>query len=140
MNKANTYLATGLVAVLLMSIGATAQASPGRGFGGWEPPTIEERVARLTEELDLDDAQAAEVLDVLTAADAERETLKAQIHTDICALASSVSEQVKAVLTPAQSEDLDKMMAHRAARREEFAASHGMDHMPPPPDCDDPGL
>jgi len=140
MNKANTYLATGLAAVLLMSIGVTAQAHPGRDHDGWKPPTVEERAQRLSEGLDLNEAQAAEVLDVLTAADAERETMRAQIRADICALAASVSEQVKAVLTEEQSAEFDKMMAQRVAHREEFAASHGMDHMPPPPDCDDPGM
>ncbi len=144
MNRTRKYLAMGLLVGLAISTGAMAQAGPWHGPGGWEPPTLEERAEHLGEKLNLDEAQKAQVLDVLTAADAEREAMRAkhehQIRADICALATSVTEQLKAVLTKEQSAELDDLMASRAAKREEFAASHNMDHMPLPPDCDDPGM
>jgi hypothetical protein len=62
------------------------------------------------------------------------------IRADKCTLAASVSEQLKAVLTEEQSTELDELMARRAALREEFAADRGRHHMPPPADCDDPGM
>jgi Spy/CpxP family protein refolding chaperone len=141
---AGKWVAVGWLAVLVWSASAAAQAGPWHDPGRWERPTVEERVAHLKEKLNLNEEQEAEVLDVLTAADAEREAMRKKheqaIRADICSLAASVSEQLKAVLTAEQSTDLDEMMARRAALREEFATEHGGHHRPPPADCDDPGV
>jgi hypothetical protein len=134
----------GWLAVLVWSASAAAQAGPWHDPGRWERPTVEERVEHLSVKLGLSEEQKGEVLDVLTAADAEREAMRAKheqaIRADMCTLAASVSEQLKAVLTTEQSTELDELMTRRAALREEFAAEHGRHHRPPPADCDDPGV
>jgi Spy/CpxP family protein refolding chaperone len=141
---AGKWMAVGWLAGLVWSSSAVAQPGPRHDPGRWERPTVEERVGHLSEKLDLSKEQEAEVLDVLTAADAEREAMRIKheqaIRADRCTLAASVSEQLKAVLTDEQSTELDELMARRAALREEFAAEHGGHHRPPPADCDDPGV
>jgi Spy/CpxP family protein refolding chaperone len=136
--------AVGWLAGLVLSASAVAEAGPWHEPGRWERPTAEERVEHLGEKLGLSEEQKAEVLDVVTAADAEREAMRIKheqaIRADMCSLAAGVSEQLKAVLTEEQSTDLDELMARRAALREEFAAEHGGRHRPPPADCDDPGV
>lgn len=118
----------------LLLVCASAFADPDsspdsrRSGKGWGPPTPEMHVARLTEELGLNEAQAAELLEIFTAADAEREVLRAQheelIRKDMCALHDGVSEQVTTVLTPAQQAQLDEMHAAKKERMEAKKAEH----------------
>lgn len=118
-----------LVLPLLIVCGsAFAESGSPRSGKGWGPPTPEKHVARLTEELGLNEAQAAELLEIFTAADAEREALRAQheelIRKDMCALHDTLSAQVTTVLTPAQQAQLDEMHAAKKARMEAKKAEH----------------
>ena len=114
--------------LLLVCASAFAEHGSHRSGKGWGPPTPEEHVARLTKELGLDEAQAAELLEIFTAADAEREALRTQheelIRKDMCALHETVSAQVDTVLTPAQQTQLDEMHAAMKERMEAKKAEH----------------
>ena len=118
--------------LLIVCAGAFAESDSHRSGRGWGPPTPEMHVARLTEELGLDEAQAAELLEIFTAADAERDALRAQheelIRKDMCALHDSVSEQVNSVLTPAQQAQLDELHAAMKQRHEAKKAEHEAKH------------
>lgn len=141
--------------LLIVCASAFADSGSHRSGKGWGPPTPEKHVARLTEELGLDEAQAAELLEIFTAADAEREALRARheelIRKDKCALHDSVSEQVNTVLTPAQQAQLDELHAtmkqrHEAKKAEREAEGeeghrrgrHGGRHGKGFPNCDAP--
>jgi len=141
--------------LLIVCASTFADSESRRSDKGWGPPTPEKHVARLTEELGLDESQAAELLKIFTAADAEREALRAQheelIRKDMCALHDSVSEQVTTVLTPAQQVQLDEMHAAKKQRLEAKKSEHegegeeghrrgrhGGRHGKGFPNCDDP--
>ena len=88
----------------------------------------------MSEELDLDDAQKASLVEILTAADAERDALREehgkQIRKDMCAPQQSTNGQIKDVLTPHQSADFDELMAEMQARRENHSRPRGEDRRP----------
>jgi Spy/CpxP family protein refolding chaperone len=125
-------------------LAANAHAEPGHhhGRGDWQPPSAADRVARMSEELKLDEKQQAELLQIFEATDAQRDALRAkheeQIRQDMCSLHKSVDAQIKNVLTADQSASFDEMMARRAAHHEEHRGPHGKDHRPFM-DCDSQG-
>lgn len=131
-----------LSSIFCLAIAAStlALAEPGRNHHERERPSAEQRVERMTEELGLDENQAASLLEIFTATDLERETLREEheklIRQDICALIATSTAQVRAVLTPAQAAEFDEFMAHKAEHREERGKWHGK-HRGPPPDCDE---
>lgn len=128
MNKAMWCLLSGLV----FSASAFAGHGPGHDGGPWERPSVADRVGRLTEELGLNEEQAAQVTEIFTAADEEREALRAKheelISNDICALKDSIDAQLDDVLTAEQASELDAMMEERAEHREEHAEWRGRGH------------
>ena len=130
--------------LLCLLIAANALAQPGSPRGGrdWEPPGPEQRAERLAEELSLDEKQTASLLEIFTAADAEREAMRqrheAQIHEDMCTHMNSVTGQIKSLLTVQQSAEFDNLMARKEARWEERRKGHGKKRMPSM-DCGDPG-
>ncbi len=138
-----------LTATLVLSLGLLATvpafAAPG-GEGGHGPGhgprhSVEERVARLSEKLGLDDSQSARVLDIMTAAEAEREAMRAEheaaIQADICALHTSVKSQMAEVLTAEQAAELEEVMAHMQDRREHREFHRGGRPRPSLSDCDE---
>jgi hypothetical protein len=92
---------------------------PGWGNDDWDrgPPTAEEKVARMDRALDLDDDQADALLEVLRAADAERDALHGQIMSDyqpeLCNLRDSVDADIAAILRPDQAEQWDLLRQQR---------------------------
>lgn len=132
MNKASWCLLSGLLVSVSAFAGPNHEPGPGQGPGHWDRPTVEERVGRLTEELGLNEEQAAQVAEIFTAADEEREALRAKheklISDDICALKDSVDAQLGDVLTAEQASELDAIMEKRAKHREEHAEWRGRGH------------
>ena len=134
--------------LMLLLIAASAMAEPGPTRGGrdWEPPSPEQRAQRLAEELSLDEKQAAGLLEIFTAADAEREAMRQQhekaIRADMCSHKDRISGQIKSLLTEQQSAEFDKLTASKEARREEHRSHRemrgGKGRMPFV-DCEDSG-
>ena len=130
-----------LLFCLLVATNATAQpGGPPRGERDRHPPTAEERAERLAETLSLDDKQKASLVEIFTAADAERDAIRdkheQQIHEDMCSHMKNVDGQIKGVLTDEQAAKFDEMMSQRKARFENRNGRHGKEHMPPM-NCDD---
>lgn len=133
--------------LMLLLIAASAMAEPGPPLGGrdWEPPSPEHRAQRLSEELSLDEKQAASLLEIFTAADAEREAMREKhekaIREDMCSHKDKISGQIKSLLTEQQSAEFDRLMASKEARREEHRSHRemkgGKGRMPFV-DCEDP--
>ena len=133
--------------MVLLLIAASAMAEPGAPRGGRdrEPPSPEHRAQRLAEELSLDEKQAADLLAIFTAADAEREAMREKhekvMREDMCAHKDKISGQIKGLLTEQQSAEFDKLMASREARREEHRGHRQMKDgrgRMPFVDCEDP--
>lgn len=110
---------------------ASFSAQAGRGERGHEGPSPEQKVEKLKEELGLDAQQAESLLNIFTAADMEREAMRAEheklIRQDMCALFISTNDQVEAVLTADQYAQLDEMMQRRAEHRAEHDSWRGRD-------------
>jgi len=132
-----------LLVCTLVAANAMAEPGPPRDRG-WGPPSPEMRADRLAEELTLDDEQKAKVLEIFTAADAERDALREQhekqMREEACAHMNKVHSQIRAVLTDEQSDEFDEMMARRESRWKEHREHHGKRHGPPmggpPMDCE----
>ena len=123
------------VACLALAIVSHAEARPPRGEHGDFPRGAEQQVARMTEALDLTDAQSAELLVILQRAEADREalreTMETQFKPDICALHDRVRSEVASVLDPEQQEQMEEHMERRAERAEGRGRGG-----PPWADCD----
>jgi Spy/CpxP family protein refolding chaperone len=128
------------ISCLALAASTLALAGPNHNRHEWEPPSAEQRVERMTEELGLDENQAASLLEIFTATDLERDALREQheklIRQDVCALKATTTDQIQAVLTPEQAAKFDELMARKAAHHEEHGKWRGK-HRGPPPDCDE---
>ena len=112
------------LSALLFAASAMAEPPRGNGPGGeWHhgPPGAEQQLSRLDQALDLSDAQSAELLAVLQAADAERQALHGRVMADfrpeICALTQDTDADILAVLTPEQAENYRQMQEERRQRQ-----------------------
>jgi len=110
---------------LLLSATALAQPNSRQGKAGWERPDPAQRVARMTQALGLDEAQAEALLVVLTEAEAERETLREQHMLDMCALLDRTMARVDDILSDEQLLQLDELKAQKENRRDENRGQHG---------------
>ena len=117
-----------LLFCLLVAANAAAQPGPLRGDGDWGPPSPQDRVERLSEDLDLNEEQTAKLLDIFTASDAEREALRKKheelIRQDVCSFHEKMNGQIKSVLTAEQSTKFDDLMARKKAHREGHHRHH----------------
>ena len=103
-------LSISLAAVAAVALSVTAMAQPwqgqGAGMAGYHGPA--KMLARLSETLDLDEAQTAELLAVLQQAEADRQALHdaimAQFGDAICAQRDQTESDILAILTPEQAE------------------------------------
>jgi len=120
---------------LIVTASAIAQPDPPRDKGDWGPPSPEERVERMTEELGLDEQQQAKLLDIFKAADEERDALRKkheeEIRKDVCAHFASVNGQVKSVLTETQAAQFDERLARKKAHVEGHHRRYGKGGWPP---------
>jgi Spy/CpxP family protein refolding chaperone len=119
-----TYPAILSLSALMFAASAMAESPRGNGPGGeWHhgPPGAEQQLSRLDHALDLSDAQSAELLAALQAADAERQALHervmAEFRPEICALMQDTDADILAVLTPEQAESYRQMQEERRQRQ-----------------------
>ena len=129
-----------LVTALMMSglVFAQNQQSRKNFFGG--PPSAEEKVARMTEALGLDDAQRLEMYEVLLENEANRKQLREQaqimLGPEICA---SIADAEAAVLDVLDEEQQALFLEHKRQRQEQLGQQAegraGRGHRMGPPDC-----
>lgn len=128
-----TQITIALASFLMVST-ATAENSEhhkSRHKGG---PSAEKHLAHLDSALDLSDEQSAELLEVLQAAEDEREALHQammeQYRPEICALRDATEAEIAGILTPeqaAQFEDLQEGRKDRWQRRHEHRSLAALD-------------
>jgi len=125
-----------LVAAALLTTGA-ALAGPPDEDGPWRmgPPNAEQRLARLSQELNLDREQSRQMLELLQAAEADHEAVRARFFEaagpEICAIRQNTHEEIMALLTPEQAELYQLHREVQAERR----SQQGRNRMGALPDC-----
>jgi Spy/CpxP family protein refolding chaperone len=111
----HSYLISISLALLLSASLAQAEPRdrPQRG------PDMEQRIERMTEELDLSEEQSEQLLAVMQASAAEREALRdkyeAQIKPELCTLHLATMEQVREILTAEQAAEMEDRLARWAS-------------------------
>lgn len=109
MSKSRFALPPILLATGLLLFG-TAMAGPPDHDPMWRggPPTAEQQLARLSQELGLDAEQSRQMLGLLQDAHAEHEALRARMfeefQPELCALRESTQADILDILTPEQGE------------------------------------
>jgi len=128
-----------LMFCLFMAASAAAQPGPGPGPDRHrEPPSPQERADHLAKELSLDEKQVASLVEIFTAADAEREAMRQKhekrTREEFCFHKDKITGQIKSVLNEEQSAEFDKLMERREARWEDRGqrseGRHGGKHKP----------
>lgn len=120
--KKPVIFATLILAVMLTAGIALAQTE--RLDRQWHhgPPGAAQKLAHLDQALGLSDEQAQQLLEVLQAAEAEREALHAEAmdayQPEICALRQTTEAEIRAILTPEQIAMLEERQQGHAGRRE----------------------
>ena len=123
MNRKKPVLVATLFLAIMLTAGM-ALAQTERLDRQWHhgPPGAAQKLAHLDRALDLSDEQASQLLDVLQAAEAEREALHAQAmdayRPEICALRQTTEAEIRAILTPEQVARLEQLHQERAGRRD----------------------
>lgn len=122
---------------LAMNVAATAQAAPAQPQtnnqtqapqGAPQPPTMQQRMAGITQALNLTDAQQQQIYPLLQQAQQKMQALAADNSTPIAdrqaqadVIRKNLHTQIAAVLTPEQRQKLESL------------TSHGPGGPPPPP-------
>jgi len=110
------------MAATILTTGAALAGPPGDD-GPWRmgPPDAEQRLARLSQELGLDREQSRQMLELLQAAEADHEALRArffeQAGPEICAIRQTTEAEILALLTPEQAELYQLLREENAERR-----------------------
>ena len=123
MNRKKPVTAASLILAAMMTAGL-ALAQEERLDRQWHhgPPGAAQKLAHLDQALDLTDEQAQQLLQVLQAAEAEREALHGQVmntyQPEICALRQTTEAEIRAILTADQIVALEQLQEQRAGRRE----------------------
>lgn len=106
------------VAALVLASVAWAQQGPGKGQGHGRP-SLDDRVARLSQELDLTDEQAADVREIMQQAQASRPNVRIMEREEarpaLCKHMLETDAQIKAVLTESQVEQYETFKESRKA-------------------------
>jgi Spy/CpxP family protein refolding chaperone len=111
-----------IIATAALLTGGAALAGPPDHDGAWHmgPPSAEDRLAIMNRELDLTAEQSRQMLELLQAAEAEQEAVRARIMDEMgpemCAIRQNTEEQIIAILSPAQADLFDQLKLNRQSR------------------------
>jgi Spy/CpxP family protein refolding chaperone len=121
----------------LLTAGSALAGPPDRD-DSWRmgPPSAEQRLARLSQELGLDREQARQMLELLQAAEAEHEAIRARFFDEagpeICAIRHNTEAEIMALLTPEQAAQYQMLREDHLARRTQQERRNGSNMLP---DC-----
>lgn len=121
MNK--TFLqAVAFVALLLGAVAAYAQAPAGQGGGQWghgQPPTVEQRLQRMTQALDLTEDQQQKIRPILENESTQMQSLRSDTSLSqedrmakMKQMRETTSSQINPILNPDQQKKYAEMMSH----------------------------
>jgi Spy/CpxP family protein refolding chaperone len=104
------------------------RSGPPRG-----PPSPEAMTARMTDDLELDEAQARAVRAILEDRRKAMGAVFARVDPEAEAIRSDADARIRALLEPAQRERFDRQVAEHERRRAEVRRRLGGGPPPPPP-------
>jgi len=135
--KLKSIASTSLITCsLLLASGAYAWNPDRRGEAPERhgPPTAEAQLARLADQLRLNDEQSAQMLQVLQDAQADRQQIHdrmmEQMGPELCAAQQNTEKNILAILTPEQAELFAQLQEERQTRLQNRRGGG-----PTPPDC-----
>jgi Spy/CpxP family protein refolding chaperone len=111
------------LATAALLVSAAAYAGPPDHDGSWRmgPPNAEQRLARMSQELDLDPVQSQQMLQLLQEADADHEAVRARFFEEagpeLCAIRQNTEAEILALLTPEQAEQFQLLKEENALQR-----------------------
>jgi Spy/CpxP family protein refolding chaperone len=111
-----------LLAMAALLTTGSALAGPPDRDDSWRmgPPSAEQRLARMSQELGLDHEQARQMLELLQAAEAEHDAIRArffeQAGPEICAVRQNTEAEIMALLTPEQAAQYQLLREDQLAR------------------------
>lgn len=106
-------------ALLCLMASGSVLAQKQQGGRDWQggPPSVEQKLARISEALDLSDEQSVQMLVVLQEQEASRIALHEQsmalLGPEICAQRLETEESILAILTPEQADQFLEMAEQR---------------------------
>jgi len=123
-----------LAATALLASAAAYSAPPDHD-GSWRmgPPNAEQRLARMSQELDLSPEQSRRMLLLLQDAEADHEAVRARFFEEagpeLCAIRQNTEAEIMDLLTPEQAEQYQLLRDEYAQRRNQgqrkgFGALH----------------
>lgn len=121
--KRNKPVLLAALALAALFAAGTALAQADRLDRQWHhgPPGAVQQLAHLEEALGLSDDQSLELLEVLQAAEADREALHARAmqsyQPEACALRIRTEAEIMAILTPEQAALLEELRQERTSRQ-----------------------
>jgi Spy/CpxP family protein refolding chaperone len=107
-----TFVIAAVLGLALMSLAPLAVQARGRHG---QPPSPERAVERLTQQLDLSDEQQGKVHAILEESFTQRHELRDQHRQEMEAMRDATEDQLSAVLT---GEQMDELLEMREERRE----------------------
>lgn len=112
--KHSYWYSIALILALLASSAHAGDSEQKRRSHDRQGPDMEQRMQRLSEELQLSDEQSEQLQAVMEAAALERETVREkfeeQIKPELCAIHLATMEQVREILTAEQAAELEGRM------------------------------
>jgi len=133
MNKIS-FRAVAIVALLLGTCALYAQAPPQQGGGQWghgQPPTVEQRLQRMTQALNLTDDQQQKIKPILENESTQMQSLRADSSPSqedrmakMKQIRENTSSQINPILNADQQKQYAEMMSHMG---------RGRGQAPPPP-------
>jgi periplasmic protein CpxP/Spy len=137
--KMKTFLyATTIFALMAGAIAARAQMPAGQGGGQWgrgQPPTTEQRLQRMTQQLNLTEEQQQKIKPILESESTQMQALRGDSSltqeermAKMKELRQGTSEQIKPILTADQQQKYAEMMSHQGGH-----GGHGQNQSPPTP-------
>src|SRR5271165_784411 len=126
MNKIS-FRAVAIVALLLGTCALYAQAPPQQGGGQWghgQPPTAEQRLQRMTKQLNLSDDQQQKIKPILENESTQMQSLRADTSLSqqdrmakMQQIRQTTSEQITPILNADQQQKYTEMMSHQGHGR-----------------------
>ena len=111
------------LAAAALLVCAAAYAGPPDHDGSWRmgPPNAEQRLARMSQELDLTPDQSRRMLQLLQDAEADHEAVRARFFEEagpeLCAIRQNTEAEIMDLLTPEQAEQYQLLRDEYAQRR-----------------------
>jgi hypothetical protein len=135
-----TFLhAAAIVALLLGTVAVYAQMPAGQGGGQWghgQPPTVDQRLQRMTQALNLSDEQQQKIKPILENESTQMQSLRADTsmsQEDRMAKMKQIRENTSSQINPILNADQQKQYAEMMSRQGRGRGGPGPNQSGPPP-------